>query len=168
MSDSETPEVTDDSQALGAHAHEYLVGILDRMGIEATVAVADNDEKIMLNIECDDVERIIGRRGQVVDALQHLVGKMVAQHRSGRGKPIIVDAGDYRAKHVERLESLAKRMGEKAIDSQENVDLTPMTAYDRRIVHMTLADVDGVTTNSEGEGDRRHVVVVPVAAETTA
>ncbi len=167
MSNSETTsqEVTEDTQKIGAHAKEYLMGILDRMGVEATVEVDDTDDKIMLNIDCEKVERVIGRRGQVVDALQHLVGKMVSQHRAGRGKPIIVDAGDYRARHVERLESLAIRMGEKASESQENVELSPMTAYDRRIVHMTLAEVEGVTTRSEGEGERRHVVVVPVAAD---
>lgn len=171
MSNSESnsqEEQTEDTQAIGAHALEYLQGILDRMDIKATVEVVNTDEKIMLNIDCEEVERVIGRRGQVVDALQHLVGKMVSQHRVGRGKPVIVDAGDYRARHVERLESLAVRMGEKSIESQKNVDLSPMTAYDRRIVHMALAEVTGVTTRSEGEGERRHVVVVPGEAESNA
>lgn len=165
MSNNETTSEAhnDDGPEIVAHAQEYLKGILDRMGIDADITVGAQDDKIMLTVECDNVERVIGRRGQVVDALQHLVGKMVAQHREGRGKPIIVDAGNYRAKHVERLESLARRMGEKASETQASVPLSPMSAYDRRIIHMTLADVAGVSTQSEGEGDQRHVVVVPDA-----
>lgn len=167
MSNTETTseKLNDDGPEIVAHAQEYLKGILDRMGIDATIEVGEQDDKILLTVDCDNVEQVIGRRGQVVDALQHLVGKMVAQHREGRGKPIIVDAGDYRQKHVERLESLARRMGEKAADSNESVSLSPMSAYDRRIIHMTLAEVDGVSTQSEGEGDRRHVVVVPDGAD---
>jgi spoIIIJ-associated protein len=65
---------------------------------------------------------------------------------------------------VQRLEALAQRMGEKALSTQAIVPLSPMSAHDRRIVHMTLADMDGVTTRSEGEGEDRRVLVVPVSA----
>ena len=72
-----------------------------------------------------------------------------------------MEAEGYRGRHIEKLESLAARMGEKAKDSGQAVDLNPMNAYDRRIIHMALKDVEGVRTESEGEGDDRHVVVIP-------
>lgn len=146
-----------------ANATEFLTGTLSRMGLEASIEVVDTDDNVTLDIQCDDVELLIGRRGQVVDALQHLVGKIVAKDRPGRGKPIIVDAGGYRDKHIERLQALAQRMGDKAIETGAAVKLSPMTAHDRRIVHMFLAEIQGVSTHSEGEGEDRHIVVEPAA-----
>ena len=142
-------------------AQELLTGLLDHMGLSAKVNASENDDRIVLDVECDDVERIIGRRGQTIDALQHLVGKMLMRYRTERGKPITVDAYGYRARHIERLEGLAARMGEKAISSGEEVKLSPMNAFDRRIIHMALKEVEGVSTQSEGEGADRRVVVIP-------
>lgn len=154
-------------------AIELLRGILVRMGIAAKVELREEEDKRVLDVVCeadDDLQRVIGRRGQVVDALQHLVGKMLIKGKEkpeksekpdARGKPIVVDAGGYRQRHIERLEGLAARMAEKAKTTGQPVDLNPMPAHDRRIVHMALANVDGVSTRSEGEGDLRHIVVVP-------
>ncbi len=154
-----------DTNELAESASKFLKGILKRMEIDADIEIAEEGDKIILDIQCESVERIIGRRGQVIDALQHLVGKAVYRQRSGsRGKPIVVDAGGYRLKQIERLEALAERMSKKAIKTQSIVELNPMTPHDRRIVHMALADVEGVTTRSEGEGEDRHVLVVPVPA----
>lgn len=159
-------------------AMELLRGILERMGIAAKVELREDEDKRVLDVVCevdDDLQRVIGRRGQVVDALQHLVGKMLIKgkgekaersekpDRDARGKPIVVDAGGYRQRHIERLEGLASRMAEKALSTGKPVDLNPMPAHDRRIVHMALANVEGVSTRSEGEGDLRHIVVLPAA-----
>ena len=150
-------------------AKEFLAGVLERMKLEAEIDVSEQDDRVILDIRCEDVERIIGRRGQVVDALQHLVSKVAYRGRGGtKGKPIIVDAGGYREKHIERLQSLAARMSEKALKDNASVELSPMTPHDRRIVHMALAEVAGVTTRSEGEGDDRHVIVVPVGDDAAA
>ena len=146
-------------------AVEVLTGILGRMEIPASISVSEVDDRVVLDISCEDeedVERIIGRRGQVIDALQHLVGKALGRYRGESYKPVVVDAGDYRRRHIERLEGLAASMAEKCRDSGRPVDLKPMTAHDRRIVHMALAEADGVETRSEGEGEDRHVVVFPV------
>src|SRR5690606_2425039 len=115
-------------------------------------------------IECaseDDTQRIIGRRGQVVDALQHLVGKVLVKVRGDKGRIVVVDSGGYRQRHIERLEDLARRTAEKCRSTGKPVDLSPMPAHDRRIVHMALAAIEGVSTESEGEGDLRHIVVHP-------
>ena len=142
-------------------AQELLSGLLNHMGVTATVSAREDEDRIVLDVACEDVDRIIGRRGQTIDALQHLVGKMLMRYRPERGKPITIDADGYRARHIERLEGLAARMAEKAIADKEEVKLAPMNAYDRRIVHMALKDVEGVTTQSEGEGDDRRLVVIP-------
>ncbi|HUS65008.1 MAG TPA: R3H domain-containing nucleic acid-binding protein [Kofleriaceae bacterium] len=157
-------------------ARELLVGMLERMGIPAEVEMREEADKVVLDVKCkseDDVQRIIGRRGQVVDALQHLIGKMLvkgkekvekapgAENGRERGKPVVVDAGGYRQRHIERLEGLAARMAEKAKTTGQPVDLSPMPAHDRRVIHMALASIEGVTTKSEGEGDLRHIVVLP-------
>jgi spoIIIJ-associated protein len=145
-------------------ACDFLMGVLERMGIAADIDVNDSEDRIVLEIQTADPEQVIGRKGQVVDALQHLVSKVVYRERAGeKGKPIIVDAGGYRAKHIERLQALAARMGEKALATQRIVELAPMTAHDRRIVHMAIADMAGVSSRSEGEGDDRHILVVPDA-----
>lgn len=145
-------------------AAEFLGGILERMEIPAAISASEAEGKVVLDIACereDDVQRVIGRRGQVIDALQHLVTKAVSRLRDDDYKPVVVDAANYRQRHVERLEGLAARMAEKCRKSGRPVDLNPMPAYDRRIIHMFLAEEDGVETRSEGEGEDRHIVVMP-------
>jgi spoIIIJ-associated protein len=147
-------------------ARELLEGILSRMKIPAGISVREEEDRIVLDVRCeddDDTQRVIGRRGQVVDALQHLVGKMLVRHRPERGKPIVVDTDGYRQRHIERLEGLAARTAEKCLERGRPVDLNPMPAHDRRIIHMAIARLSGVATRSEGEGDDRHIVVLPSA-----
>jgi len=158
-----------DNNEVAERAREFLYGVLERMNMPSSILISEEDDKIILDVECDDYDRLIGRRGQVIDALQHLVSKVAYKDRersSSRGKPLIVDADGYRAKHIERLEVLAERVGIKAIKSQSIIELDPMTPHDRRIVHMALADMEGVTTHSEGEGDDRRVLVVPDGLES--
>ncbi len=151
-------------------AIDFLQGVLERMGLSADIDVKEEEDKIVLEIQTADADLIIGRKGQVVDALQHLLGKVVFKERSGeKGKPFVVDAGGYRDKHVAKLQALAARMGEKALSTNAIVELSPMSAHDRRIVHMAIAAIPGLSSRSEGEGEDRHILVVPteqaVAAE---
>ncbi len=162
MSDSEDAGRASSDERV-ERAREFLEGILDRMDIDADVVVREREDRVLLEIECDDVQRVIGRRGHLVDALQHLVAKRVAKlsESESRGKPIVVDAGGYREREIERLESLADKMARKALRDGAPVELSPMSPHDRRVVHMAIAEMGGVVTRSEGEGDLRHVVVVP-------
>ena len=154
---------------LAEKASEFLLGVLERMGISADIDIKDDTDKTVLEIQTKDTEVVIGRRGVVMDALQHLVNKVVYRDRSGdRGKPLVVDAGGFRDKQVERLRSLAQRMGEKALQTKQIVELQPMTPHDRRIVHMAIAEMPGLSSRSEGEGDERHILVVPGAAAAAA
>lgn len=153
-----------ESNGEAAQVQAFLSGVLQHMRIPAQVVMEEKDDRLLLEIQCaneDDTQRIIGRRGQVVDALQHLVGKVLVKVRGEKGKIVVVDAGGYRQRHIERLEELAGRMAEKCKSSGQPVELSPMPAHDRRIVHMAIAAVGGVSTRSEGEGDLRHIVVIP-------
>lgn len=154
---------------LAEKASEFLLGVLERMGISADIDIKDDNDKTILEIQTKDTEVVIGRRGVVMDALQHLVNKVVYRDRSGeRGKPLVVDAGGFRDKQLERLRSLAQRMGEKALQTKQIVELQPMSPHDRRIVHMAIAEMPGLSSRSEGEGEDRHILVVPAEAEAGA
>ena len=160
---------TAEREDLAEKASEFLLGVLERMGISADIDIKDDNDKTILEIQTKDTEVVIGRRGVVMDALQHLVNKVVYRDRSGdRGKPLVVDAGGFRDKQVERLRSLAQRMGEKALQTKQIVELQPMSPHDRRIVHMAIAEMPGLSSRSEGEGEDRHILVVPAEAEAGA
>ncbi len=156
-------ETTADREDLAEKASEFLLGVLERMGISADIDIKDDTDKTVLDIQTGDTELVIGRRGVVIDALQHMVNKAVfKEKRDEKTKPLVVDAGGFRDKQVERLRSLAQRMGEKAIQTKQIVELQPMSPHDRRIVHMAISEMyPGLTTRSEGEGDDRHILVVP-------
>ena len=164
-----------DREDVAEKASEFLIGVLERMGISADIEVKEEEDRIVLEVQTADTEVVIGRRGVVVDALQHVVNKVVYRERdrerAGRkeevtvkGKPFIVDAGGYRDKQVERLRTLAQRTAEKVLATSALVELAPMSAHDRRIVHMAIAELfPGLSTRSEGEGDDRHILVLPGA-----
>ena len=150
---------------LAEKASEFLLGVLERMGISADIDIKDDTDKTTLEIQTQDTELVIGRRGVVIDALQHLVNKAVyKERREEKTKPLVVDAGGFRDKQVERLRSLAQRMSEKALQTKQVVELSPMSPHDRRIVHMAISEIPGLTTRSEGEGEDRHILIVPAEA----
>jgi spoIIIJ-associated protein len=163
--------VNQDNGDLAEKASDFLLGVLERMGLSADIDVREEADKVVLDIQTKDAELIIGRRGVVIDALQHLVNKVVYKDRSSdrpergergeRGKPLVIDAGGFRDKQTDRLRTLAQRMAERALTGQEIVELQPMTPHDRRIVHMAIAEMSGLSSRSEGEGEDRHILLVP-------
>lgn len=151
---------------LAEKASEFLLGVLERMGISADIDVKDDADRTVLDIQTSDTELVIGRRGVVIDALQHLVNKAIYKERSTeKTKPLVIDAGGFRDKQLERLRSIAQKMAEKALQTKQIVALQPMTPHDRRIVHMAITEIAGVSTRSEGEGEDRHITIVPAGLE---
>ena len=160
---------TSDREDLAEKASEYLLGVLERLGITADIDLKDDQDRTVLEIQTSDTEMVIGRRGVVIDALQHLVNKAVYKDRTGdRAKPLVVDAGGFRDKQVERLRGIAQKMGEKALETKQIVPLQPMSPHDRRIVHMAIAEMAGLSSRSEGEGEDRHILIVPGEAPAGA
>lgn len=145
-------------------AREVLGEILTRMGLVAQVEVKEDDEHIVLDVKGPESGLVIGKQGQTLDALQYLVARMVhrgADAEGSFGKLIIVDTESYRERRREALVELAERLGDKAIRTQRPVAVNPMSPHDRRIMHLALDKVPGVTTRSEGEGSFRRLVVMP-------
>ncbi|HEX7700945.1 MAG TPA: R3H domain-containing nucleic acid-binding protein [Kofleriaceae bacterium] len=160
-----TESTTTNREDLAEKASDFLLGMLERMGISADIDIKDDNDRTVLEIQTADTELVIGRRGVVIDALQHLVNKAVFKERgTEKGKPLVVDAGGFRDKQVERLRGIATKMAEKALLTKQIVELQPMSPHDRRIVHMAIAEIQGLSSRSEGEGEDRHILLVPTAA----
>lgn len=160
-------DTTTDREDLAEKASDFLLGVLERMGISADIDIKDDNDRTTLEIQTADTELVIGRRGVVIDALQHLVNKAVFKERgTEKGKPLVVDAGGFRDKQVERLRGIAQKMAAQALETKRIVELQPMSAHDRRIVHMAIAEMQGLSSRSEGEGEDRHILLVPASAES--
>lgn len=151
---------------------EVLESLLDRMGVDASVAEVrppgppstGSGPVVAFDIRGGDLGLLIGRRGQTLASLQYMVNLIVA--RKVKGQPsVIVDVEGYRARRFQTLSGLAKRMADRVRQSGQPVTLEPMSASERRIVHMALQDNTDVTTLSAGEGDARKVTIAPRRAQ---
>ena len=146
-------------------AQEILGEILRRMGIAASIEVRDEPERTILDVKGPESGLVIGKKGQTLEALQYLLARMllkgvVVEEQTG-SKPVIIDSEGYRARREEALVELAHRLGEKAIRTRKTITVNPMSPHDRRIIHITLGKVPGLTTRSEGEGIFRRLLIIP-------
>jgi spoIIIJ-associated protein len=144
-------------------AAKILREILSKMSLEAEVVPSENEERITLEVKGPETGLIIGKKGQTLDSLQYLVNKIRSKQlgEGQDGKAISVDAEGYRSRRAEALVELAHKLAEKAKRTGRPVAADPMSAADRRVIHVALADMAGLTTRSEGEGIYRHLVVIP-------
>jgi spoIIIJ-associated protein len=143
-------------------ARRVTQGILDRMDLEASARIREeDDERVVIDIEGPDAGRAIGKKGMTLEALQFLVNKIVNRDPDER-RHIVLDSGDYRERHDNGLVSMAKREAKRAVSSGRAVTLEPMSARDRRVIHVSLAKFPGVSTRSEGEGAERRLQIIPV------
>jgi spoIIIJ-associated protein len=147
--------------ALAERVREVLTEISHGLDLDATLSVREDDETVYATLTGDDLGRLIGRHGQTIDALQYLVNAIVLRSDLGETKPVIVDAAGYRARREATLTTLADRTAARVRSSGEEEPLEPMTAVERKIVHLRLKEVDGIETRSDGTEPNRYVVVVP-------
>jgi spoIIIJ-associated protein len=154
--EEQTEEVEERKEAAG----QVLKEMLDLMGYELSVEVLEEEDRILLSIDGEGADSLIGKKGQTLDAIQFLLGRMVNRQVRGK-KPVVVDCGGYRQRRSEALEDLAQRLCEKATRTGKIVAVNPMSAHDRRVIHMALKEVQGVTTRSEGDGFSRRLLIVP-------
>lgn len=120
----------------------------------------DNGE-LILDINGGDLAVLIGRHGRTLDALQMVVSSLLSS-TLGFHYPIVVDIEGYKSRRKNKVQSLARSAAARAKKQHASVNLPPMNAYERRLVHLTLVDDDSVVTHSEGEEPMRHVVVTLV------
>ena len=137
-------------------AEEMLVEILARMGLPVNVEIRSDDDEIVLDITGEEAGRVIGKKGQTLDALQFIVNKIVNRFPEGR-RHVVLDSGDYRERRESLLVSMAEREANRAVAQARVIALEPMSPRDRRLVHLSLAKFPGVSTSSDGEIGRAHV-----------
>lgn len=143
-------------------ATEYLKSILVGMGFTDVVVTArEAEEDVYFEITCEeDYGNIIGRRGETLDALQYLT-RLFVNRANDNNKRVALNVGDYRARREETLRALAKRQAQRVLKYGRSTSLEPMNPYERRIIHTAIQEIEGVTSHSVGEGDRRRVVITP-------
>ncbi|MEA4846891.1 MAG: RNA-binding cell elongation regulator Jag/EloR [Clostridiaceae bacterium] len=141
-------------------ARKFLRDILEAMDIKAEIRVKDVNESLYINLAGPKMGVIIGRRGQTLDSLQYLVSLVVNKDKERDGfVKVILDTEDYRRKREETLQRLARRLAERVQRTGKRVELEPMNPYERRIIHSTLQEIEGITTFSEGEEPYRKVII---------
>ena len=150
-----------DETPLGELVRDLVERVAAAAGVPCRVDVTEDDERITAVCTGPDLGLLIGRHGQTIDALQYLANAIVARRGDGPRKEVVVDAAGYRERRREVLEALAVRSAEHAVASSERVELEPMTAIERKVVHLRLEDYPGVETTSEGAEPNRFVVVLP-------
>ena len=163
---NKAPEPT--AEAVVATARETLEELLKLMGVAGTVVPGTypdesgepNSAPIAFNIEGEDLGILIGRRGQTLSSLQYLL-RLIVGRKTNTWLPIVIDAESYKQRRYEALQALAHRMAENVKTKGTPFTLEPMPPYERRIVHMALANHSAVYTESIGEGESRKVVIKP-------
>ena len=165
----ETPvefETVDECEDYAA-IRRFLTGLLDRMGVKADIQISPRaNDGINVSLSGNGMGAIIGRRGETLDAIQHLTNYVV-NRGSDKHLHISVDAECYRSKREESLSRLAEKMAEKAIKYKRSMALEPMNSYERHVIHTALQNYEGVTTSSTGVEPNRRVVVSYVKSESS-
>jgi spoIIIJ-associated protein len=156
-------EPTDDRQR---KALDFLTTIVREMEMECTVHLrrareGNSVDEINLEIAGRDAGRIIGKKGQVLSALQFVAHRVINRPGLDR-RHVSVDAEGYKSRRDDSLASMARRLGKQAVEQGKIITFEPMNPRDRRVVHLALAGFEGVITRSDGEGDDRRVQIIPV------
>ena len=162
-------KVPEEESDIAGIAKGILETLLVRMGVAASVVSQTEPSAeggqgdsgvITLDVTGDDLGILIGRRGQTLSSLQYIVRLIVAHQEKAR-VPIVIDVEGYKQRRYGALQALAWRVAEQVKDKGRSFALEPMPAYERRIIHLTLADNPDVITESSGEGEARKVVIMP-------
>ena len=150
-------------------AVDYLTAVLKGMGVAEMSAKAfrTSDDEIILELDCgEDYGIVIGRRGETLDSIQYLTRLVANKYKTeNEYARISINIGSYREKRKNTLRALAKKNSEKVLKYGRNVTFEPMNPYERRIIHTAVQEIEGVTSHSVGEGDRRRVVITPEGGE---
>ena len=145
-------------EEIAAAGKEFVSGLLEAMGLEAQVGDSIEGESVTLDVTGEDLGVLIGRRGQTLDALQELARTAVQRRLRSRVR-LVVDVEGYRARRRDSLAEYARSIAERAKDRGTEIELEPMSSWDRKIVHDAVADIEGVSSFSEGVDPNRKVVI---------
>jgi spoIIIJ-associated protein len=152
-----------DESELAAVARAVLERVTRALGIGTSISVSETEDEIVASCSGGDLGLLIGKHGQTIDALQYLLNAILFRAYPEQRKPVVVDAAGYRERRRATLDAIAHRSAKQAVTSGRRVELEPMTAVERKVVHESLKSFEGVTTTSEGTEPNRFVVIVPEA-----
>ena len=152
---------TDGDSKLAADVRDLLERITAGIGVRCRIDILEDEETVTATCSGSNLGLLIGKHGQTIDAIQYLANAIVWRSRPDDRKEVVVDAAGYRERRRAALESLAVRSAEEALATHSSVDLEPMTAVERKTVHLRLKSFDGVETGSEGTEPNRYVVITP-------
>jgi spoIIIJ-associated protein len=156
-----TNEPPPDESELAGEVRGLVQRIVDGIGVSARVELDEGEDAIVVVCTGPELGMLIGRHGQTIDAIQYLANAVMFRRHPEDRKEVVVDAAGYRARRRASLEALAVRSAERVLSHGEPVELEPMTAVERKVVHLRLKEFDGVETTSEGTEPNRFVVVLP-------
>lgn len=145
-----------------AALREFVELVCGALGVPASIAITESNDELVARVSGSDVALLIGKRGQTIDAIQHLANALL-RTPDGEQKPVVVDAAGYRARRRQTLERAAEQAALEALEQDRPVPLEPMSAVERKLVHLYLQERGGVTTESEGAEPNRRIVVAPAA-----
>ncbi|MHB1389724.1 MAG: RNA-binding cell elongation regulator Jag/EloR [Thermoleophilia bacterium] len=158
-----SPEAAAAMAEASAAARERLTELLEKvivaLGIEGEAIISETSDELIGKIDGPDLGLFIGRHGQTMDSVQYLAN-VIVYRQLGERKRIVIDAEDYRERRAETLQALADRGAAEILKGKSRYELKPMSASERRIVHMHLQGRDGIETTSEGNEPYRMVVIV--------
>jgi spoIIIJ-associated protein len=140
---------------------EFVTALVEAMGLDATVDAYDAGDMIAVDVATKETGLFIGQKGETIDAIQYLLNVAVYKNRPFV-KRIIVDAEGYRQRRTEAIQGMAHRTARRALREKRPLSLPPMTAAERRVVHLFLKEHPNVTTSSEGKEEARRVIVSPI------
>jgi spoIIIJ-associated protein len=149
-----------DESAAAAKTRALLGQITGALGLPCRIVVREDEESLVATVEGDELGLLIGRHGQTIDSIQYLANAIVWRGSEDR-KRLVVDAAGYRARREETLEREAVRAAERVAETGEPVQLEPMSAIERKVVHERLKEHPGVATSSDGAEPHRYVVISP-------
>jgi spoIIIJ-associated protein len=155
----EEPDVAIDEQV--DQAVEFTRGLIEAFGAKASVDSRVEEDTVLVDVTGDNLGLLVGPRGATLAAIEELVRTVVQRQTGGHGVRIHVDVGGYREKRRAALADFARQLAERVRDEDAEQALEPMSASDRKVVHDVVAEMEGVSTTSEGEEPRRRVVIRP-------
>ncbi|HWX10184.1 MAG TPA: RNA-binding cell elongation regulator Jag/EloR [Gaiellaceae bacterium] len=153
--------IESDASELASEVRMLVGRITAALGVEGRVDVHEDDATITVTCSGADVALLIGRHGQTIDAVQYLLNAISHRAYGDERKEVVVDAAGYRERRRVTLEALAERTAQNVRATGVRVELEPMTAVERKVVHLRLKELEGVQTSSEGTEPNRYVVVLP-------
>jgi len=141
-----------------SEAASFLADVIGKMGLSVQIEGFCNDDCSFIEVKGTDSRVVIGKRGQTLDALQYLTN-LATNKGAEEYKRVIIDVEGYRSRREKTLEQLAVKLAKKVLSTGRSARLEPMNPYERKVIHATLQQVDGVTTKSEGEEPYRRVII---------